>query len=46
LKINIFEIAYDYDVHEKDQKEFTRLHVSGYTSKLELKELIERIKPG
>jgi ribonuclease J len=44
--LDFFEIAYDYDINDKGQKEFTRRHVSGHASKPELKELIERINPG
>lgn len=44
--MDFFEIAYDYDINDKGQKEFTRRHVSGHASKPELKELIERINPG
>ncbi len=44
--MDFFEIAYDYDIDDKGQKEFTRRHVSGHASKPELKELIERINPG
>jgi ribonuclease J len=43
--MDFFEIAYDYEINDKGQKEFTRRHVSGHESKPELKELIERINP-
>jgi ribonuclease J len=43
--MDFFEIAYDYDINDKGQKEFTRRHVSGHASKPELKELIEKINP-
>jgi ribonuclease J len=43
--MDFFEIAYDYDINDKGQKEFTRRHISGHASKPELKELIEKINP-
>jgi len=43
--MDFFEIAYDYEINDKGQKEFTRRHVSGHASKPELKELIEKINP-
>ena len=43
--MDFFEIAYDYELNDKGQKEFTRRHVSGHASKPELKELTERINP-
>lgn len=43
--LDFFEKAYNYDIKDKGQKEFTRRHVSGHASKPELKELIERNNP-
>jgi ribonuclease J len=43
--LDFFKIAYDYEINDKKQKEFSRRHVSGHASKPELKELIKRINP-
>ena len=43
--MDLFKIAYEYEINDKGQKEFARRHVSGHASKPELKELIERINP-
>ena len=42
--LDFFSVNYDYEM-KKDQKIFVRRHVSGHASKLELKELIEKINP-
>jgi ribonuclease J len=42
--LDFFSINYDYEI-KKDQKIFVRRHVSGHASKLELKELVEKINP-
>jgi ribonuclease J len=42
--LNFFSVNYEYEM-KKDQKIFVRRHVSGHASKLELKELIEKINP-
>jgi ribonuclease J len=42
--LDFFNVHYDYEI-KKDQKIFVRRHVSGHASKLELKELIEKINP-
>ncbi|MCW4001201.1 MAG: MBL fold metallo-hydrolase [Candidatus Bathyarchaeota archaeon] len=43
--MDFFSIACDYDVDEKGDKSFKRRHVSGHASKMELKEVIDRINP-
>ncbi|MGD0406974.1 MAG: MBL fold metallo-hydrolase [Candidatus Bathyarchaeia archaeon] len=42
--LDFFNIDYDYEI-KNEQKIFVRRHVSGHASKIELKELIERINP-
>lgn len=42
--LDFFNITYDYEI-KNEQKIFVRRHVSGHASKIELKELIERINP-
>lgn len=42
--LDYFNISYDYE-GKKKQKTFLRRHVSGHASKIELKEVIEKINP-
>jgi len=42
--LDFFNIAYDYET-KNELKIFVRRHVSGHASKIELKELIEKINP-
>ena len=42
--LDFFKVEYDYET-KKEQKIFVRRHVSGHASKMELKELIDKINP-
>jgi ribonuclease J len=42
--LDFFSVNYDYEVKD-NQKLFVRRHVSGHASKIELKELIDKINP-
>ncbi len=42
--LDLFHISYDYEI-KNNQKTFIRRHVSGHASKVELKELIDKINP-